>query len=159
MQKGKKNEDIIFEWLKQSKDFVQLYDFREYRLAQRIDVDCGIESIDGDIMLFEIKSDKHISENGNLFFETQRINHNAKDKWAYLGWGWRSPAQKLIVRNDNTNEAFIFDFSDLREWVGSSISKHGGLSKVCTDPIKTTIGILIPMEKLKPIYKQVIIPS
>ena len=57
--------------LKSSSDFIQLYDFREFRLAQRIDVDCGIESIDGEIVLFELKSDKWISEQGNLFFETQ----------------------------------------------------------------------------------------
>jgi hypothetical protein len=85
MQKGSLNEEIILTWLKiHAKHII---DFREFRLAQRIDVDFGIETIDGKIVLAEIKSDKWIKEAGNLCFETMRINHFVDDKWFYLGWG------------------------------------------------------------------------
>jgi len=83
MEKGMKNEEIILLWLKEiSKEII---DFREFKLAQRIDVDFGIETIDGKIVLAEIKSDKWIKEIGNLCFECNRINHFVPEKWFYLG--------------------------------------------------------------------------
>ena len=69
MKKGLANEDIILDWLKTLGK--EVIDFREFRLAQRIDVDFGIETIDGKIVLAEIKSDKWISEQGNLLFDAQ----------------------------------------------------------------------------------------
>lgn len=99
MAKGRRNEDIIMDWLK-TLPYKEIFDFREYRFSQRLDVDCGIETIDGTIVLAEIKSDHLITESGNLLFECFRINHFiGPDKMFYLGWGFRSPAQKLIVRN------------------------------------------------------------
>jgi len=155
---GKKNEDIILEWLKRNSK--EILDFREFRLAQRIDVDFGIETIDGTIVLAEIKSDKWINELGNLLFECNRINHFVKDKWFYLGWGWRSPAQKLIIRNPNTGETFIFDFAELRSFIGNYISRIGRNLKTNiteTDKQKTTFNYLIPMNELSSLYKKFIV--
>ena len=158
MEKGIKNEEIILLWLKEIAK--EIIDFREFRLAQRIDVDFGIETIDGKIVLAEIKSDKWIKESGNLCFECNRINHFVVEKWFYLGWGWRSPAQKLIVRNPETRETFIFDFMELRKTIGNYISKVGKNLKINiteTDKQKTTFNYLIPMQELKEIYKKYII--
>lgn len=154
MEKGTDNELIILDWLKlYSKDII---DFREFRLAQRIDVDFGIETIDGNIVLAEIKSDKWISEQGNLCFENNRINHFVSNKWFYLGWGWRSPAQKLIIRNPQTGDTFVFDFLELRTSIGQYIYKQGKNIKTTiieTDKQKTTFALLIPMKEIK-IYKK-----
>lgn len=138
-----------------------IIDFREFRLAQRIDVDFGIETIDGKIVLAEIKSDKWIKEAGNLCFETMRINHFVDDKWFYLGWGWRSPAQKIIIRNPDTNETFIFSFLELRRMVGkyiSEISRTMRINITETDKQKTTFNFLIPMVYLKGVYKLYHVP-
>ena len=67
---GKRNEEIVMSWLNNYAK--EIIDFRDFRLAQRIDVDCGIETIDGNIILAEIKSDKWIKESGNLLFECNR---------------------------------------------------------------------------------------
>jgi hypothetical protein len=168
MTKGKENEEIILEWLKNN--YKDIIDFREFRLAQRIDVDFGIETIDGNIVLAEIKSDKYINEFGNLCFEYMRINHYVKDKWFYLGWGWRSPAKKLIVRNPNSSETFIFEFEDLRKKVALFISENGKkledltvsnnksfFQVIETDKQKTTFNFLMPMKCFKNIYKKFII--
>lgn len=158
MEKGFKNEEIILLWLETMAK--EIIDFREFRLAQRIDVDFGIETIDGSIVLAEIKSDKWIKENGNLCFECNRINHFVKEKWFYLGWGWRSPAQKLIIRNPETRETFIFDFTELRKLVGSYVSKIGKNLKINiteTDKQKTTFNYLIPMVEFIKIYKKYIV--
>ena len=155
MAKGTANESIILGWLK--KYAKKILDFREFRLAQRIDVDFGIETIDGEIILAEIKADRWISETGNLCFEQNRINHFAPNKWFYLGWGWRSPAQKLIVRNPESGETFIFNFFQLRRFVGSYIAKKGKDLKIIiveTDKQKTTFNILIPMKELDGLYKK-----
>jgi hypothetical protein len=154
MKKGKLNEHIVINWLKNYSR--EIIDFREFRLAQRIDVDCGIETLDGSIILAEIKSDNYISEKGNLFFECNRINHFVKDKWFYLGWGWRSPAQKLIIRNPENNEIYVFNFEELRIFVGkyiSDVGKNLNTMIIETDEQKTTFGYLIPMHRLKEIYK------
>lgn len=149
MLKGKANEEFILEWLKHYAK--EVIDFREFKLAQRIDVDFGIETIDGSIVLAEIKSDKWISENGNLCFEDHRINHFVENKWFYLGWGWRSPAQKLIIRNPESNNIFIFDFLNLRKEIANYISIIGRNLKqniTETDKQKTTFNFLIPMKEL-----------
>jgi len=155
MEVGTNNEEIILAWLKNYAK--EIIDFREFRLAQRIDVDFGIETLDGNIVLAEIKSDKWIKETGNLLFENHRINHFVRDKWFYLGWGWRSPAQKLIVRNPQTKETYVFDFVDLKTFVGKYISKVGknlNIKIIETDTQKTTFVILIPMSHLKQLYKK-----
>lgn len=155
MEKGKTNEEFILAWLKEFGK--EIIDFREFRLAQRIDVDFGIETIDGAILLAEIKSDKWISDEGNLCFEHNRINHFVKDKWFYLGWGWRSPAQKLIIRNPQLGEIFVFDFPCLRALVAKYIAEYGKnirLAIVETDNQKTTFNLLVPMNYLKECYRK-----
>jgi hypothetical protein len=165
MEKGKSNEEIIFNWL--GNFCKETMDFREYKLAQRLDVDCGIVSHDGEIVLAEIKSCNYISRDGNLCFEVNRINHHVKDKWFYLGWGWRSPAKHLIVRNPKTGDTFIFEFSKLRQAVASYVLKNGKklmdeiksakgrdfIQIVETDNQKTTFNYLIPMSYLEEKYK------
>lgn len=158
MHKAKTNENIILDWLKTKGK--SIIDFREFRLAQRIDVDFGIETLDGKIVLAEVKSDKWISEKGNLLFENNRINHFVKDHWFYLGWGWRSPAQKLIIRNPMTCDTFLFDFLDLRILIAEYIAKEGKNTKLTiieTDDQKTTFCLLIPMFFLRNIYKKYVI--
>ena len=158
MQKGKDNEEIIMNWLRDRGR--KIIDFREFKLAQRIDVDCGIETIDGTIVLAEIKSDSYIREDGNLLFEFCRINHFVKNKWFYLGWGWRSPAQNIIIRNPKTCETFIFDFVDLRIFVGKYIGNVGkglNINITETDKQKTTFNYLIPFSEIikhKLVYKK-----
>jgi hypothetical protein len=168
MEKGKKNEEIILNWLNEK--YKGTLDFREFRLAQRIDVDFGIETIDGNMLLAEVKSDNYISEFGNLCFEANRINHFVDDKWFYLGWGWRSPAQHLFVRNPNDGITYVFNFTSLRRSVAKFISENSKdlmKIKVCnnkdfmlvinTDKQKTTFNYLIPMKFLKGTYKKYII--
>jgi len=158
MRIGTENEQIILEWLKIRGN--SIIDFREFRLAQRIDVDFGIETIDGNIVLAEIKSDKYISESGNFLFECNRINHFAIDHWFYLGWGWRSPAQQLIIRNPKSKETFIFNFNLLRKFIGQWVSIAGKNLRYCiveTDKQKTTFNYLIPMNNLKNLYRKYLI--
>jgi hypothetical protein len=158
MQAGMRNEEILLNWLK--KTARSILDFREFRLSQKIDVDFGIETIDGNYVLAEIKSDKWIKEEGNLCFEVHRINHFAKDHWFYLGWGWRSPAQKLIIRNPETGETFVFDFSELRTEIGRYVSRLGKnlrIAIVPTDKQKTTFNWLIPMRELKGKFKKFLV--
>lgn len=160
MATGKSNEDAVIFWLNSRDQNREIIDFREFKLAQRIDVDFGIETIDGQIVLLEVKSDKWISESGNLCFEQHRINHFVPGKYFYLGWGWRSPAQKLLVRNPNSAEAFIFDFNYLRGQVGRYVSEQGRNCRIAiieTDKQKTTFNLLLPMSALK--YQKVIIPN
>lgn len=158
MAAGKSNEDIVLSWLQSRQQNKEIIDFREFRLAQRIDVDFGIESINGDIVLLEIKSDKWISETGNLCFECNRINHYATGKWFYLGWGWRSPAQRLLVRNPGNGDAFVFDFQILRADIGRWVAEQGRRVRqliIETDDQKTTFNFLVPMSVLN--YKKVVI--
>jgi len=159
MQAGKSNEEAILSWLNAREQNREIIDFREFRLAQRIDVDFGIETIDGAIVLLEVKSDRWISEDGNLCFEQNRINHFVKGKYFYLGWGWRSPAQKLLIRNPETSEAFLFDFEHLRSEIGRYVAENGKKCRVHiveTDKQKTTFNLIVPMKSFS--YKKIYIP-
>lgn len=155
MRKGTENERVILDWL--SENFKSVLDFREFRLTQRIDVDFGVETIDGNFVLAEIKSDKHISEDRNLCFEVFRINHFVTENQFYLGWGYRSPAQKLIIRNPDTGKVFVFDFLKLRSKIGSYIAEKGKTIRMLpveTDKQKTTFNFLIPMHDLTSVWKK-----
>lgn len=155
MERAISNEEIILHWLENG--YKSVIDFREFRLAQRIDVDFGIETIDGKIVLAEIKSDKHLSPIGNLLFENHRINHFKYEKWFYLGWGWRSPAEKLIIRNHESGYTLVFPFNALRVRVAAYIGKYGRkirMDVVETDDQKTTFNFLIPLEHFTGLFKE-----
>ena len=122
MSKGEANEAIICEWLKTY--FPKVIDLRHEEYYQRADVDYMVSKGNA-TFLVELKSDNYISENGNLCFEVNRINHNVPGGEYYLGWGWRSKADKLIVRNPNTGKAFAFDFPKLRRLVSEYVAKYG----------------------------------
>jgi hypothetical protein len=163
MKKGIENEEIILEWLRKNYEVI---DIRDEKKARTLDVDCGIITLDKNILLAEIKSDNLISENGNLCFEQFRINHFVSGKEFYLGWGWRSPAQRLIARNPKSNEIFIFDFAELRNQVGNFVgmegrnllaptttikerfSRCGAWNIYETDKQKTTFNLLVPLDRL-----------
>jgi len=152
MDIGTKNEVIVFNWLQMQK--CKVIDFRQFKLLQGPDVDCSIVSIDGQVTFAEIKADQHIGDSGNLCFECFRINHFVVENMFYLGWGWRSAAQKLIVRNPNTGITYIFDFRNLRQFIGKYVDKMGKSFKnnilvTETDKQKTTFNFLIPMKELE----------
>jgi hypothetical protein len=158
MKIAKTNEDIVLEWLKSSQRSV--IDFREFRLAQRIDVDFGVETVDGQMVLAEIKSDRWISSTGNLCFENHRINHFATEHWFYLGWGWRSPAQKLIVRNPYSGDTYVFPFFALRRAVARHIytlGKRVNILIIETDEQKTTFNYLVPMYDLRGCFRHFVV--
>ena len=154
MAKGKLNEDIILAWLREHDRSKEVLDFREFRLAQRIDVDFGIETIDGGIVLAEVKSDDYLGKTGNIFLELFRINHFVKpEHHFYLGWFYRTPALKLIVRNPESGLTYIIRFDALRNcfahWVEQSPREiTNRLVAVSTDKQKTTYGIKFPSEKV-----------
>ncbi len=73
MKIGTAKEEIILKWLK--KHATDGIDCREFRLAQRIDVDFGVETLEGDILLAEIKSDKWIREGCYLAWPPEGESH------------------------------------------------------------------------------------
>ena len=154
MLKGKENEVIILRYLQ--KRYAEVLDFRGYTSYQDGDVDFGLVNKEGKKVLLEIKSDKWISERDNLCFEDHRINHYVLGGWFYKGWGWRSKADWLIIRNPLSGDTFIFNAMKLRTEVGKYIGRIGKDLRqtiVETDERKTTFNYLIPMKELKGIYQ------
>ena len=157
MEKGKKAEEIVFNWLKINPYSKQVIDTREFRFSQRLDVDCGIEDMHGRIVLGEIKSDKWLGK-GNILFETHRINHYVSP-YFYLGWGWRSPAERLYYYSPDLNSVYVFLFNDLRKRIAELIGNTNintiktWIKVVGTDDQKTTFNLVIPDELLKETFK------
>ncbi len=162
MAVGTANEEAVLAWLRTTNAGQEILDLREFRIAQRMDVDFGITTVDRTIVLAEIKSDKWLGKTHKLLFENHRINHYVRDKWFYLGWGWRSPAQKLIIRNPDTGHTCIFTFADLRAFIGRFIAGTGSRLQMQiteTDDQKTTFNLLIPFSKIPHVlYKTYTIP-
>jgi len=150
MKKGKAAEEKVLNWLKNRNNIKEIIDFREWRLTQRLDVDCGIETIDGKIILAEIKSDIHLGNSLNFLFEIFRINHFIHpDKIFYLGWAFRSPAKYLLYFSPKENSIYRFLFSDIRLQIGQYVSRceknnNPNICWVYTDRQKTTCNLLIP---------------
>lgn len=149
MKIGKENEDKIIDYLKSEN--IEVIDFRDSKEHQDIEVDI----LAGDKTI-EIKADKYINTKGNLFFETQRIYRSYETHPQEEGWGYKSKADWLIVRNWLTGETFVFDFEELRKRVHKLVSNFTtnrlSYTVVETDKIKTTFGLLIPTRHLKDLY-------
>jgi len=146
MQKGKYGESIVLQWLKENPNVNEVIDMREFRISQRLDVDCGIETLDRSLVLAEIKTDYNLGKTNNFIFEIFRINHFVDaDKVFYLGWVFRSPAKYLFYYSPNENIIYRFTFKNIRETIGQYIAKgKPQIISVPTDEQKTTFNILIP---------------
>ena len=72
MQKGRIGETAVLEWLNKSQAAKEIIDMREFRISQRLDVDCGIETLDGALVLAEIKTDYNLGRTNNFLFELFR---------------------------------------------------------------------------------------
>jgi len=151
---GKENEEKVINYLIDEcnvRNTSYYKDVREDKEFQNNEIDLIIKGSG-----FEIKGDKHINSKGNLFFETFRINHYSEDHPTSQGWGYKSKADFLIIRNWETGETFTFDFKELRQRVGILVSDYSGnrlqTTVVETDKVKTTWGLLIPMRHLRDLY-------
>jgi len=146
MQKGRIGETAVLEWLNKSQAAKEIIDMREFRISQRLDVDCGIETLDGALVLAEIKTDYNLGRTNNFLFELFRINHFVEaDRVFYLGWTFRSPAKYLLYYSPNENSVYCFTFKNIRETIGKYISKtKPQIIIIPTDEQKTTFNILIP---------------
>lgn len=167
MDKGRQGEEIVMTWLKQSPECRNVIDMREFRISQRLDVDCGIETLDGSLVLAEIKSDSYLGVSGNILFEVFRINHYAPpDRVFYLGWAFRSPAKYLLYYSPNKHAIYRFRFDNIRRRIGKFVANgktpgqvKQSLSVVLTDRKKTTFNILVPERYLAGVYRRFDLPE
>jgi len=134
------------EWLRKSPFTKEIIDMREFRLSQRLDVDCGIETLDGALLLAEIKTDFNLGRTNNFLFEVFRINHFVEaDKVFYLGWAFRSPAKYLLYYSPHEHAVYRFTFKDIRKTIGKYVSRtKPQIVVIPTDEQKTTFNILVP---------------
>ncbi len=148
MDKGRVGETAVMEWLRKNPFTKEIIDMREFRISQRLDVDCGIETLDGALMLAEIKTDYNLGKTNNYLFELYRINHFMEaDKVFYLGWAFRSPAKYLLYYSPDENAVYRFLFSNIRETIGQYVAKHKPQMNITpTDKQKTTFNILVPKD-------------
>jgi len=146
MEKGRVGETVVLEWLKANKYLKDIIDMREFRISQRLDVDCGIETTDGSLVLAEIKTDYNLGKTENFIFEIFRINHFVEaDKIFYLGWTFRSPAKYLLYYSPNENIIYRFTFENIRKTIGLYVKENKPkIVVVPTDGQKTTFNMLVP---------------
>lgn len=144
---GQVNEDRVLKFLMGLEPVSRVEDVRAIKKWQSKEVDFILYLKNGGIRKVEIKADKNIRANANLGVETHRITSDGK----YLtGWGWKSEADDLIVRNPVTGMAFIFDFATLRKEIGSYSEKSDFVAHktVQTSNKMTTFLMTIPMKEL-----------
>lgn len=149
MNNGKENENYVINWLRNSLRY-DVRDTRDRVDGQYRDIDCMYMK-DKKWIEVEIKSDRYIKPEGNLCFEYFRIYPFAEpENVFYLGWGWRSSAKQLIIRNPNMNDIWIFNLAELRKWVGKymTVRNIDKFKLVATDTKKTTWNLLIPMREI-----------
>lgn len=158
---GKPGEERVLAWLEACRSCGLLHgiiDMREFRLAQRLDVDCGLETVDSALVTAEIKTDKKIASTGNFFFELFRINyHLSSDQVFYLGWAFRSPAKYLLCYSPQEDRVYRILFSDVRTAIArlAENEKRYLRSQVVyveTDVHRLTVGLIVPKRYLEGRY-------
>lgn len=159
MSKGKFAEAMILKWLADFPDVLEVEDFRQLRAMQKADVDCAIYFVEGDVLLAELKSDKHLCRDGNVTFEYLRINHTAPpDRNCTLGWTARTPAkwvlfyapkEQLVYRFETEAMRSVFQrfTRDKRPEIGAWFPSLDELKMywVSTDNIKSTLICCLPL--------------
>lgn len=159
MQVGKAGEKIVIDYLRQSPSIIGVKDWSEVKEVQEADIDCAIKTIDGNILLAEIKTDNYLGATGNILFEILRINHTCDPQYSLtLGWSGRTPANYIIYYGPNINQMYVFKTSDLRRAMQKYTAENRKQSKISiveTDNIKTTLNILIPIKYCDGFYRKI----
>ena len=155
MQRGKGSEKAVIDFLKRNPEILGIKDWSEIEEVQEADIDCAIKTIDGHILLAEIKSDSWLGKSDNILFEVLRINHTCDPIYSLsLGWSGRTPANYIIYHAVSVNKIYVFKTNELRRAMQKytlEAGKNIKISIVETDNIKTTINILIPFDYCKEI--------
>lgn len=146
MEVAKKNEEVIYNYLKEN--FNEVEDVSNNYEYQLLDIDFIVKDNE-ETITFETKSDQHLNPKGNLLFEVERWYNNN-----YLrgyGWGWSSKSDFLIIRNSKTGYTLIFDFFILRKVIRDfyMAQKSEALKKermIYSDNNKITRVLLIPLQ-------------
>ena len=164
MEKGKAGESIVWRWLQDHPEVIDVDDLRELRQMQKADVDFAIYNEDGTVYLAEVKSDQYLRMGGNVTFEFMRINHTAPhDKACVLGWTARTPARFVMFYASSEQHVYVFTTLVLRrmmqrftqnkrpsrgEWINALPEMK--MRWVSTDAIKSTLCFFIPLSEFKP---------
>lgn len=158
---GKKGEDFIESYLKSKYGFENVERLTEDSHYFKKDIDFRVVN-NGNVHLIEVKTDSRINETGNIPFEFLRIYF--RDFTTYEGWGFRSEATGLIIKEDKSTVIYCFDFASLREDVRKYLLKIKGKVRVATvmsnsqeiitepsskNDIKLTFNLLIPLKEVR----------
>lgn len=148
MEAARRAEGFVLRHLKEDPNVLGVRDCRSLRVGQEADFDISITTTDGAVALAEVKSDKWISETGNMVFEIARVNHTAPhDKAVTLGWSARSPATWCIFYSPQTEILYMIRFEDFRRCFQRYSREARGnvrMKWISTDNIKSTLIALIP---------------
>lgn len=156
MAAGRDAEEKVLAWLRRQRWIAEVVDLRSYTDMQRLDVDCSLALTDGRNGFAEIKSDRHLKENGtgNFLFEILRINHECPaDRFCTLGWGARSAATWLLLyspQEETIHYISTFDYRTAFQNYTRQARAKTKIRYIPTDEDKSTIAILIPDEFVKP---------
>jgi len=157
METGKIGEKIVINFLEDNPKILKVHDWSELQVVQFADIDCAIVTKTGQVVLAEIKSDKHLGVTGNVLFEVLRINHTCHPDFSCnLGWSGKTPAKFIFYYAPNVSKIYKFETRSLRkamQMYTKKTRKKMRLDVVETDNIKTTINILIPISYFNGDYK------
>ena len=157
MEFGKIGEKVVVSFLQDNPEILEVKDWSEIQAVQYADIDCAITTKSGQVVLAEIKSDKHLGVSGNVLFEVLRINHTCHpDFSANLGWSGKTPAKFIFYYAPSVRQIYRFETEKLRRAMQVYTRrkrKNMRLDVVETDSIKTTVNILIPIGYFNGDYK------
>lgn len=155
MLKGRTNEIKIYEYLSQKPQVKIVRDVSSIKKYQESDIDFEVELDNGEIITYEVKSDKLVSMYSNVFLETERFYNN--NAFHLMGWFWFSKADYLIIRNPTITDdynTFIFNLFILRKVVRDYYIFHkmNALKNermVYSDSNKMTRGLILKLEYIQ----------
>lgn len=147
---GEAGEAIIYNYLSEMEDIVEIKDVRKDKLYQKKDIDYILVMKDGKERTVELKTDTYVSP--NIFFETMSANETGS-----VGCMYKTEAQWLLYYFIKTGELYVLKMPEYREWVDEHIHqfqkrKIGNYTR-SKGKTYTSEGRLVPKEMLEKEFK------
>lgn len=156
MKQGKAGEETIVRYIQSIEGVRRLYDVRENKAYQMIDIDFILETRGGKQQTLEVKADSYTT--GNIFYETlSNVEHNIP------GCMYKTRAEYLYYYFTVTGELYILDMVEYRKWVESEIrnpqtklERKKLKNRSRSNGVSHTEGYLIPKSYLEQNFKRFI---
>lgn len=146
---GKENEEVILSWLKSLPKVKEVFDVREDEDKHDEDIDFVALFSNGEVNRIEVKRHEGMTKADYLVFQSHKIYKRYPGNEFIVGWGWRSTADTLMVRDSDSKNCYVFSMGHLKSKI-SSLATKGKIQLLYMDMGKCiAYNYIVPLKFLE----------